>query len=245
MIDKSLVKKRFKRSLKTYNDNAFAQKQMAEKLVNMLPSKSFKSVFEIGCASGILTSEIKKHINFESFTANDLVEESKNYINKIIPVNTFISGDIEELCFEEKYDLIISNACLQWCGNIEKTILKLYDLLEDKGILAVSIFGDENLKEIKNLFNIENKMYTMPELKQFLFGFSDTVIKEDSLKQTFDSPLDVLKHLKLTGVNAVKELKLTKTILKQFEADYIKSYSINNKVILTYNPVYILIKKCK
>jgi len=245
MIDKSLVKKRFKRSLKTYNDNALAQKQMAEKLINMLPSKSFNSVFEIGCASGILTSEIKKYIKFESFTANDLVEESKNYINKIIPVNTFISGDIEELCFDKKYDLIISNACLQWCSNIEKTILKLYDLLENNGILAVSIFGDENLKEIKNIFNIENKMYTMPELKQFLCGFSNTVIKEDLLKQTFDSPIEVLKHLKLTGVNAVKELKLTKTMLKQFESDYIKSYSIDNKVILTYNPVYILITKCE
>ena len=245
MIDKSLVKKRFKKSLKTYNDNAFAQKQTAAELIKLLPSLNFNLVLEIGCATGILTSEIKNNINFKTFTANDLVEDSKKYIDKIIPSNTFIAGDIEEITLEKKYDLIISNACLQWCCDIEKTILKLYDSLKDNGVLAVSIFGDENLNEIKNTFKIENKMYTINQLKEFFKRFSNCKIKEESLKLEFDSPVDVLKHLKLTGVNAVKELKLTKTALKRFEEEYNKHYGNNGRVTLTYNPVYaVIIKHC-
>ena len=66
MIDKSLVKKRFSKSLKTYDDNAIVQKQMAEKLVDFLPKKEFNSVLEIGCATGLLTKQLKTKLSFYS-----------------------------------------------------------------------------------------------------------------------------------------------------------------------------------
>ena len=53
----------------------------------------------------------------------------------------------------------------------------------------------------------------------------------------------ILKHLKLTGVNAIKEFALTKKKLKEFEEEYIRKYQNNGKVLLTYNPVYIKITK--
>ena len=168
MIDKALVKTRFAKSLETYDDNALIQKNMASKLVSFLEKKEFYSILEVGCATGVLTREIVQHINFECFSANDIVEKSRDYITTIIDNFEFISGDIETVSFSQKYDLIISNACLQWCNDLPQTIDKLYGLLNDDGILAFSVFGDENLVEINDLFQIKNKFYPIPELKIYL-----------------------------------------------------------------------------
>ena len=252
MINKPLVKQRFSKSLKTYNENAIIQKKMARKLINLLPVKSFNSVFEIGCATGILTKQIAENISFETFTANDIVEKSKEYIDKIIPNNKFILGDIEEIKINKKYDLIIANAVLQWCENPQKTIDKLFSHLNNNGIIAVSIFANDNFKEIQTVLNIK------PSIKTNLHGITE----EYSL--LFDSPKDVLKHIKATGANALTEYKFTKSSLKTFEEKYRNLYtvkekyynfndvskhsdtSLNNKVSLTYKPLYIIKKKiCK
>ena len=61
------------------------------------------------------------------------------------------------------------------------------------------------------------------------------------IKIYFDNPVDIIKHFKLTGVNALKEVSLTKSRLKEFEEEYGKKYSQGDKVYLTYNPVYIIL----
>lgn len=243
MINKALVKKRFSKSLKTYEDNAVIQKIMAKKLIELLVLKEYNSIFEIGCATGILTKEIKKNLTFKEYIANDIVEKSQEYINKIIYPNIFLGGDIEEIELNKKYNLIISNASLQWCNDIEKVLEKLINSLEEKGTLAISIFGDNNLKEIKDIFHLENNTYSLNKLKESLAKYKLITFEEEEIKVEFENPIMVLKHLKLTGVNAIKEVVLSKKKLQEFEEEYTKKYQNNGKVILTYNPVYIQIAR--
>ena len=235
MIDKSLVKKRFSKSLNTYDDNAIVQKQMAEKLVDFLPKKEFNSILEIGCATGLLTKQIKEKLSYKTFCANDIVTESENYVKKIIPQATFIAGDIETINLDKKYDLIISNACLQWCNNIEETILKLKNSLNVGGVLAVSVFGKENIQEINEIFEFSPKTVDIEKLPK------NTLVVEETINMFFDTPIEVLKHIKLTGANAVKEMKMTKSLLKDFEEKYYEKFAQKNRVQLTYNPVYLII----
>lgn len=243
MIDKSLVKRRFKKSLVTYEDNAVVQKQMAKKLIDLLPMNSFDNVLEIGCSTGVLTNMLAENLNCGKITVNDIVAESKKYIDNILFDYTFISGDIETIQIKNKYDLIISNACLQWCNDIKGIINKLYNSLNNGGIIAVSIFGDSNLKELRNTFDIKEKAYSMKELKNFLKIYPNTNITEDTIELNFKNLREILQHLKLTGANAVTEYTLTKTALKNYEEQYDNNYSKDGHVILTYNPVYIIIGK--
>ena len=243
MIDKSLVKKRFKKSLKTYDENAIVQKKMAKELKSLLPKKKYNKIFEIGCATGILTKEIADKLIFSELYLNDIVEESKKYVQEIYKECNFIAGDIENIDLNKKYNLIISNACLQWCSNIEDTLSKLINALDDGGILAISIFGEDNLKEIKSIFNIGNEISSISSMENFLNTQKIIIKKEDKIKINFETPMEVLKHLKYTGTNAIKEIKLTKTKLKDFEQKYKENYTQNNKVYLTYNPIYIICTK--
>lgn len=243
MIDKLLVKKRFKKSLKTYDENAIVQKKMAKELISLLPKKEYNKIFEIGCATGILTKEIADKLIFSELYLNDIVEESKKYVQEIYKECNFIAGDIENIDLNKKYNLIISNACLQWCPNIEETLSKLINALDDGGILAISIFGEDNLKEIKSIFNIGNEISSISSMEKFLNTQKIIAKKEDKIKIDFETPMEVLKHLKYTGTNAIKEIKLTKTKLKDFEQRYKENYTQNNKVYLTYNPIYIICTK--
>lgn len=235
MTDKELVKRRFERSFKTYDDNAVIQKETAKKLVNLITGQKFDSIFEAGCATGILTKEIKSNLKFERYDANDIVEKSKNYIANILEDFEFIPGDIETIEINKKYDLIISNACLQWCNDIRKTVEKLNGHLNKGGKLAFSIFGHDNLKELKNIFQL-------PETNLILENFEKSaIINTEIIELEFDSLTDILRHLKNTGANAIKSYRLTKSSLKKYEEEYKKLYSKNGKLILTYNPVYIVI----
>lgn len=243
MIDKSLVKRRFKKSLVTYEDNAFVQKMMAKKLVDILPVNTFIKVFEIGCSTGVLTNIIAEKVNYSEIAVNDIVPESKKYIDNILFDYKFIAGDIETLELQSKYDLVISNACLQWCNDVKSIINKLYNSLNENGVLAVSIFGDSNLKELRSTFDIKEKAYSLSELRKFLKSYKNVDITEDTIELKFNNLREILQHLRLTGANAVTEYTLTKNALRMYEEQYQKNYSKDGQVILTYNPVYIVINK--
>ena len=243
MIDKELVKKRFRKSLNTYEENAVVQKVTADKLIQNIEGNEFENILEIGSATGLLTKKIKEKIKYKRYSANDIVAESKEYVQKIIQEAVFIEGDIEETKLNEKYDLIISNASLQWCRDIKRTILKLYEALNKDGLLAISIFADNNLKEIKTVFEIKNTLYKPDDLKSYLEKLNLVYFKEDEIKLYYNNLNEILRHLKLTGVNAIKEMRLTKSSLLNYDKQYKKLYSQDGRVYLTYNPLYIILKK--
>ncbi len=237
MINKELLKKRFQKSLKTYNDNAVVQKILAKKLVDLLPEKKFASILEIGCGSGILTKIINSKYKPKKYFLNDIVQDCENFIDEILSEKTFICGDIDEICINETFDLIISNAALQWSENLKNTLEKLSNMLNKGGILAFSIFAKDNFPEIKDVLNTSLD-YQDPQIFSELKVF---YLNPEVL--WFDNPKDVLKHLKLTGVNALKQEIWSKSKLKNFENIYKSKFEKNGKVSLTYKPICAIFEK--
>ncbi len=231
MLNKQLIKQRFTKNLKTYREYAVVQNKMAETLTDMidiLPA----SVLELGCGCGILTEKLISKFDIKTYTAIDIVEECESYIKEISSNIEFIPADIETYPFKNKYDLIISNATFQWIENLPSFIKKLKHLLTPSGKLLFSAFGKENLKEIKKITGIGLDYNIVDLLK-------DCKSKEEILSLEFNTPKDVLKHLKFTGVNSIENKHWTKANLKNFEETYKKISP--DKIILTYNPIYISI----
>lgn len=241
MADKNLIRQRFQKSLKTYCSNAAVQIIMAQKLTDMLGRNKFSSVFEVGCGAGILTEKIKEKISYKSYTANDIVCESKHYAEKIIQNCGFIPGDIEEIETDLKFDLIISNACLQWCSDFEKTVSKLAGMLKQEGILAFSVFAGGNISEVKTVLGVGLDYYCLDDFRQMFGMYKVILLKEETEKLYFDSPYDVLRHLKNTGVNTFSDIYFSKKKLRIFDETYRNLYAKNGKVSLTYNPVYAVL----
>lgn len=236
MIDKNTVYKKFEKRIDDYGENAFAQKEMAQKLVSLIPDKKYSSVLEIGSYSGLLTSEIKKNIHYNRYLALDVVGKSKEYLKKIDDKIEFLKCDIENFETEQKFDLIISNASLQWCSDFEGVINKLKKYLAEGGVLAISTFSPDNLKEIKEVFKVSLDYPEACKLRK-IFG-SEAKILSEEIPLKFSSSLDILRHLKYTGVNSLAASPFKYHEIKE-DLNRLNS-EFNNT--LTYSPIYIILK---
>ena len=74
MLNKSLIKNKFSKSLSSYDKNAVVQKLMAEFLISKLKNKKFNKILEIGSYTGILTKLALQNLSFEKYVALDIVD---------------------------------------------------------------------------------------------------------------------------------------------------------------------------
>lgn len=241
-MNKDLIQKRFSKNLNTYSEHARIQKQMAEKLFSFLQKTEFGNILEIGCGTGFLTEIASKNLQYNSYIANDIVEDCKIYIDKLGGNIDFASGDIEDFLKTntDNFDLILSNAVLQWIDKPEEFIESLFNRLNKGGTLLFSIFGTENFREIYHVLGKTLSYFSINEWKEKLGKYSPS-LEEEVRVLAFKSPKDILKHLQLTGVNAIEEAKWTKTDFKKFENGY--NNFCSNIPTLTYHPIYVLISR--
>lgn len=241
-MNKELIQKRFAKNLATYDENAKIQKVMAEYLIDFLDGKEFKNVLEIGCGTGMLTGLAFKNLIFENYTANDIVSGCEEYIKKISSEIKFVPSDIEDFLKNnnDKYGLIISNAVFQWIEDFENFLKLLISRLNKGGTLIFSTFGNKNFTEIREVLGTSLSYRAIEDYEYMLKNFRH-VIKEETHTINFKSPAEVLRHIKLTGANAICETKWTKSDMLNFESKY--NNWCNNAPILTYNPLYIKIYK--
>ncbi|MCM1264615.1 MAG: malonyl-ACP O-methyltransferase BioC [Candidatus Gastranaerophilales bacterium] len=237
---KELIKQRFSKSLNTYQDSAIVQKQMAEKISENLSGLTFENILELGCGTGFVTKRIAANCKFSSYDAVDIVNGCESYIKQISNKINFINTDIEEYSTEKKYNLIISNASLQWLEDFESFVKKIKNNLADNGLFVFTLFGKENFKELKTITGKSLRYYSNEELAE-IFNEFNLKISEDIITLNFQTPKDVLYHIKNTGVNSINQEHWTKSDLKQFEDDYLKLN--NGKITLTYHPIYIELRK--
>lgn len=109
------------------------------------------SVADLGCGPGNSTSVLRSVFPNARLIG---IDNSANMIEKArntYPDIEFRLRDIQNL--NEKYDLIFSNACLQWISDHNTLLPYLIEQLNDNGVLAVQIPINRNeplFKIIKN-----------------------------------------------------------------------------------------------
>ncbi|MCS5421808.1 MULTISPECIES: methyltransferase domain-containing protein [Psychrilyobacter] len=216
----------FDKKFDRYEENAHIQKIVAKKLINLVPKKKYRTIFEIGAGTGVLTKNIIKNIEYKDLIVNDKYFESKEYI-KDLPSVEFIGGDIEKLEIG-KADLIISSSVFQWIEDKDKLFEKISNASDT---LVFSIYIKGNLMEISDHFGISLEYLDMKELKILLSPYFKNISGyEEEFKLAFDTPMEGLKHLKNTGVTGIGQTNMEK----------IRNYSARE---LTYKVGYFICEK--
>ena len=240
--DPKTIKKHFKSSIDKYSEHAVVQKIIAEKLAEELEGSFYEKILELGAGTGFLTEQLSNRIKFNEYYANDLVEKSEKFVRKYINDAVFFCGDFRRIKFNQKFDLIASNAVFQWFENMEKVFDYCKNNLKKGGILAFSTFSPNNFKEFKDVSGLGLEYKTANEIIKLLEQNFE-IIKCEQFEKiiSFDNPLKILTHMKNTGVNSLSSKTWSIIKIKNFCNEYSKKYP---NLELTYSPI-ILVAKLK
>lgn len=115
--------------------------QPAIDLCNRLYIDNPKKVLDIGCGPGNSTKILKDKFPNSYILgidkSEDMINTAKNTYNYIDFKICDIEKDLSIL--NDDYDIVFSNACIQWLPNHKNVIKNLLNLLKPQGILAIQI----------------------------------------------------------------------------------------------------------
>ncbi len=244
------IRQRFARSLDSYGDAATLQAEMARTLLEALKAQAgtrFPRLLEAGCGTGVLTDLVEQQLAFQELLLVDLVPECARFHQRR-PKASFRAGDLEALELPQELDLCLANAVFQWLKAPQAFLKRLHNALKPSAILAFTTFGPQNLREVRQLTGRGLEYPPVGQWEEMLTqeGYQLLGKKEGLRALPFPTPLDVLKHLKATGVTATGNgaPPWSRTRLQEFQGQYRERFSLpDGQVSLTYHPVLILARR--
>ena len=208
---------------------------MAERLVDLVvrncPTRSYGDALEIGCGASSLAPGLLESVSVDNWVANDIVPVADAFRKAVenLPLKhyRFVQGDMEQVELPGQQDLIVSNAAFQWATSLEGLLERLVGKLAFGGVLAFSTFGPENLREVRELTGLSLE-YTEPSAyASIMQDWGEVLCVEDEPSVIeFASPVDVLRHLKQTGVNSLVRRAWTPGDLRLFSERYQSRFSV-------------------
>lgn len=214
-INKSRIRQAFQKALNDYDRHALIQQKMTINLMahlqDYLPDMPLENVLELGCGSGMLSALLQKQISANYWLFNDLCDVQPQLAEKLPQSFDFYCGDAENFPFQRQFDLIASASAVQWFHQPDAFIAHCKTGLKANGLLAVATFGKDNLKEVRQITNIGLNYPTLSQWQTWLAKDFELLWCEDfKVILDFDTPLDVLKHLKYYRRNSHEPKKLDK-----------------------------------
>ncbi len=249
MKNEELIIRRFSKAAGSYEKEATVQRQIAATMTGLLqinlPVSGIRRILEIGCGTGIFSRMLYQAFSPSHMFLNDLCPEMENNLKDLLDIRMqFQPGDAEKYFFRDTYDLIASCSALQWFKDPKAFFTKSHSLLAKDGVFAFSTFGRENLKEIKTLTGQGLSYFSMQEITGILSEKYEIIhASEEYLTKTFQTPMEVLYHLKRTGVTGIRQQQWTRERLQHFCGEYKRLFDNNGSLPLTYHPIYIIAKR--
>ena len=115
--------------------------QPAIDLANRLEVWEAKRILDLGCGTGnstkILKDKFPDAMVIGADNSDEMLAKAKKTHPDIEFIHLDVGGDLGEV--KGKFDIVFSNACLQWIPNHEILLPKLMSLLRQGGVLAVQI----------------------------------------------------------------------------------------------------------
>ena len=247
-MDKRLIAERFARARATYSREARVQQQVAERMMgrirSLLPEFSPRRIVEFGCGTGLYSRLLYDTWRPDRLHLNDLCPEMAFCLDDLTarPGVSFVPGDAETCPLPGGVDLLTSCSTLQWFERPDRFFRRSAALLAPGGVLAFSTFGSRNLREIRALTG-KGLAYPSPaDLSRWLeeAGLHVLLLDEEEEALCFPSPLDVLRHLRMTGVTGTSGHAWSRGRLADFAQGYARHFGSPRGVTLTYHPVYVI-----
>ena len=152
-IDKRAVAGRFNRSATFYDSHCQVQRRMAGRLMKRLDGLAApRRILELGCGAGHLTERLAGRFPEAKILAVDFAENMVDRARRRVhrPGVELEVADAEAVDLGTSvYDLVISNATIQWFDDPASTTAAIAAALRPGGLSLHSTFGPATFVELK------------------------------------------------------------------------------------------------
>lgn len=225
-------------------------------LANSIHINNPKKIIDIGCGIGNSTAVLRKKYPYAQIIGVDSSEDMLNTARKNNPEIEFIRLDAgkELTSLSADFDIVFSNACIQWIPNHRDLLKSLMTLLNHNGVLAIQIPQQKKHpmhKVIKAVAESEKWKYKITDKRVFFFLSeeeyydilselsSDFRIWETTYYFDMPSHSSIIEWYKGTGLRPYLE-QLNDTDKNSFEYDVLQETKMiyplqsNNRIIFRF-----------
>jgi len=125
--------------------------EKAKGLVDLLAPKSGERILDLGCGTGVLTSEIATR--GASVLGIDRSAEMVAQAKSKFPALEFEVVDATKMKFDGEFDAVFSNAVLHWIPEAEKVVSGIAGALKSNGRFVAEFGGKGNIQKLVKAFD--------------------------------------------------------------------------------------------
>ena len=272
------IARRFDKHAGTYDNFSLIQKDMSRECMDILRKITGryqfrpKSILELGSGTGHLTSLLCKTFPDAYITAIDcapsMIKIASDKLRDQRNLELLVAN-IEDFKPQDTYDLIISNATIQWLSNPKEQMRYLNGFLTERSVSLHLTFGPKTFQEIRhcmfevvaernrrgsdgteisdldaNSAGLQN-MVTANSASTWKEIFTDQRLRYVSLNQeerilTYTTALSLLESIRKTGASYTTSLHLKPSELIKAIDLYDNLYACENGVTATYEIIKIV-----
>jgi malonyl-CoA O-methyltransferase len=259
-LESSRVGASFDRAAKDYDAAAFLQREVGERLLERmdLMANVPTRILDVGCGTGRPTLALQKLYPKARVIGADLAPGMLKLAAKKQPrLGGWFGSRADFVCAEASQlpladascDLIYASLILQWCEDLDATLLEWRRLLKPHGLLLFSTLGPDTLKELRTAwsvvdgYNHVNRFLDMHDVGDAIIraGFVEPVMDVEHITLTYQDATGLMRDLKSIGAHNVTAGRrrglMGRGRLKAF-ADAYEKFRIEGRLPATYEVVY-------
>ena len=234
-------------------------------LVSRINFEKPKRIIDIGCGPGNSTQILSKRWTNSSIIGVDNSHAMIEKARKDFPNQEWKIVDVSKDEIEGEFDIVFSNAAIQWIPDHVNLFKKFHKILSDEGIFAAEIplFFDMHIGKSIARISKDNRWSSKTEEVKKLFSVHDSKTYYDYLSELFtsiemwetdyihtmDSHFSILEMIRSTGLRPYLNKLESDELKKEFEEEVFNSiqndYSLqkNGTVIFPFKRLFFIAKK--
>lgn len=197
-----------------YKQASTHQKQWGTQIIMDLSLKGCEKVLDLGCGDGVLTAKLAMLLpqgwvlGIDASQGMIQTARAQAYNNL-----RFQQMDINELQFDNDFDIVFSNAALHWVKDHHRLMKNVYKALRPEGVLRFNFAGDGNcsnffrvMKEVmglspyKDCFKDFDWPWYMPEISDYEIlvkgsPFREIKVWEENADRHFSTADEIIRWI--------------------------------------------------